>query len=280
MLPFHVALVSMVPSISLSELSAVSAAIQKQLIRDFGPIWNVDATIDPFVKLEEVPLGYWRILVVDTFATGGQHRDRNNQPYALVAAGSSWSLVASHEALEMLADPFGNRMVAGDSPIEDQGRVEFLVEVCDPCQGDDFAYHVDGILVSDFYTPSYFNPVRADGVRYSFTGALTGPRQVLPGGYLTWREPAAEEWFQTNHFASAPETKSLGKIEPGAMSVRAMIDQLTPQTRNLAHLPEDRPSMKRMKARREAIAKAAAAQAKALLAVLGEQAGGKPPTRW
>src|SRR5262249_43354933 len=151
-------------TVDFGEVSAVSAAIQKQLIRDFGPIWNVDATIDPFVKLEDVPLGYWRILVVDTFAKGGQHRDRNGQPFALVAAGSSWSLVASHEALEMLADPFSSRLVSGDSLIESQGRVEYLVEVCDPCQGDDFAYHVDGILVSDFYTPNYFDPVRSDGV--------------------------------------------------------------------------------------------------------------------
>ena len=37
-----------------------------------------------------------------------------------------WSLTASHECLEMLADPFGNRLIAGDSPKPDQGRVQIL----------------------------------------------------------------------------------------------------------------------------------------------------------
>lgn len=271
MLPIHLALVSMVPAIDFGELSSVSAALQKQLIRDFGPIWNVEATIDAFAKLEDVPLGYWRILIVDTFAKGGQHRDRNNQPYALVAAGSSWSLVASHEALEMLADPFGNRLVAGESPIDGQGRVEFLVEVCDPCQGDQCAYRVNGILVSDFYTPSYFDPVRADGVRYSFSGSLTRPRQVLAGGYLTWREPTAGEWFQANHFSSAPAIKSLGRLNPGAESIRAMIDHLTPETQNLAQLPPDRQSMRRTEEVRAKIKTAAEAQARALRALLSQQ---------
>jgi hypothetical protein len=182
MLPIHLALVSLTPSVDFGELAQVSAALQKQLTRDFGPLWTVEATIDAFEKLEGVPLGYWKILVVETFEHGGQHRDRNNQPYALVAAGNSWSLVASHEVLEMLADPFGNRLMAGDSPVGTQGRVEFLVEVCDPCQGDEFAYTVNGILVSDFYTQNYFDPVRADGVRYSFASAITTPARSCPAG--------------------------------------------------------------------------------------------------
>ena len=58
------------------------------------------------------------------------------------------------------------------------------MEVSDPCEASEFAYSVNGILVSDFYTPKYFDPVAAPGVRYSFTGSLTGPLQMLRGGYL------------------------------------------------------------------------------------------------
>jgi hypothetical protein len=50
------------------------------------PSSSVDATIDAFARQEDVPLGYWSIPVVDTFDEGGQHRDRKNQPFALVAA--------------------------------------------------------------------------------------------------------------------------------------------------------------------------------------------------
>ncbi len=180
-LPIHLALVSLAPGIDIGEVMAVSAAIQKQIIRDFGPLWTIDAMIDPFATLEDVPLDYWKVLVVDTFEHGGRHRERNNQPYVLVAAGSSRSLVASLEALEMLADPSGNRTIAGPSTAATQDRVEFLVEVCDPCQDDDYAYTVNDVLVSDVFTPNYFDPAAAPGMRYSFQGAITQPRQVLNG---------------------------------------------------------------------------------------------------
>jgi hypothetical protein len=45
----------------------VSAAIQKQISRDFGPMWNVEATVDAFKKLEDVPIGYWHVLLQDEF---------------------------------------------------------------------------------------------------------------------------------------------------------------------------------------------------------------------
>src|SRR5690348_12372196 len=132
-LPIHLALVP-VANIKFNDVAKVSAAIQKQIIRDFTPIWSVEATIDAFPTPNDVPVGYFPIFIVDTFDTGGQHKSVNNQPFALVAAGKSWSLAASHEALEMLVDPDGNRLVAGTSPVDSQARVEFLVEVCDPCR--------------------------------------------------------------------------------------------------------------------------------------------------
>jgi hypothetical protein len=187
-----------------------------------------------------------------------------------VAGGGSWSLVASHEALEMLADPFGNRLVAGASPMESQGRVEFLVEVCDPCQDDDFAYTVNGILVSDFYTPNYFDPVRAEGVRYSFNGAISDPRQVLPGGYLSWREPVSDTWFQKNHFSNEPRFKSLGKLSPGNESFRAVIDRFTPETQRLSRVDPTKESMQRASLARKSAEAASAAKAKELLAQIAE----------
>ena len=265
MLPVHLALVSKAQAIGLGELLVVSAAIQKQLTRDFGPIWNVEATIDEFLSLEDLPVDYWPIFVVDTFERGGQHRDRNNQPYALVAAAANWSVVASHEALEMLADPSGNRLVAGASPMPGQGRVSFLVEVCDPCQLEENAYTVNGVFVSDFYTPNYFDPMASTGVRYSFSGAVTAPRQVLPGGYLSWLEPSSGDWFQENRFAAHPEFKNFGPIKPLSGSIRAAVNQLTPRE-NLALHPADleyssRHSAARASARTASIARAAMLEA-------------------
>lgn len=228
----QLALVSESQQISFSELTRVSAALQKQATRDFSPIWSVEATVDAFERLEDVPLGYWPMIVMDNigFDAAGIHLDKDGQPFALITAGEGWALTASHETLEMLADPFGNRVVAGDSPKPDQGRVEFLVEVCDPSEAEEFGYTVNGILVSDFYTPSYFDPVQASGVRYSFTSALTEPRQVLRGGYLSWHDPVSDDWWQEIFF-SGPQSqfRNLGPLTSRTESIRAQIDRRTNQ---------------------------------------------------
>jgi hypothetical protein len=125
----------------------------------------------------------------------------------------------------MLVDPFGDRMVPGDSPRKSQGRVNFLVEVADPSEAPEFGYTINGLLVSDFYTPQYFDPVRNQGVRYSFTGAIEEPRQVLRGGYLSWQDPVSNHFFQLNKFKSdEPEFTDLGKLTAG-MSARAFVDR-------------------------------------------------------
>lgn len=198
----HLALVSEESDITPAELTTVAAALQKQVVRDFAPLWNVQATVSAFARLEDVPVGYWPIIIKDEIHTsgGGIHLDRKNQPYALVRYEEGWSLTASHECIEMLADPSGNHLVAGMSPRADEGRVEFLVEVCDPCESEAFSYMVNGVVVSDFYTPHYFDPFPVQGVRYSYTGSITQPRQVLRGGYLSWHNPRNGHWYQAQFF--------------------------------------------------------------------------------
>jgi hypothetical protein len=218
--------------LSASDITRVAAALQKQATRDFGPIWGVNALVSAFAHLEDVPLGYWPILVGEEGqGGGGVHLDENNQPYALVDLTPDWTVTASHECLEMLADPSGNRTVAGDSPHPKRpGRVEFLVEVCDPCESPSLGYTVNGVRVSDFYTPRYFDPPQRPGAgssaRLDFRGHITAPRQVLRGGYLSWRE-ASGEWFQQVFFGARPTFKSLGRLDRSFGSLRAWVDSTT-----------------------------------------------------
>lgn len=230
MLPVNLALVSEVEDHDPEDVSRVAAALQRQATRDFGPIWNVCATVDAFPRLEDVPVGYWPMIVetdIDRPGAAGIHEDKDGQPFALIAMSDSWSLTASHEMLEMLADPFGKRIIPGRSPKRNQGRVEFLVEVCDPCEAEQFAYTVNDILVSDFYTPEYFDPVPSRGARYSYTGALTKPRQVLRGGYLSWHDPVSNHWWQEIYFGTHSEYRDLGEFDLEAGSLRAWIDAQT-----------------------------------------------------
>src|SRR5215475_15762822 len=117
----HVALVSESPSVSFADLTQVAAALQKQVTRDFGPLWNVNATVDAFDSLESVPVDYWPVILRDDInepGAAGFHTDDHGQPFSLVQVDANWALTTSHEALEMLADPFGNRTVAGAPPAQ------------------------------------------------------------------------------------------------------------------------------------------------------------------
>jgi hypothetical protein len=234
MLTAQLALVSEVDGHDPSDVARVSAAVQKQLDRDFAPVWVNTATIDVFPTTDDIPPGYWPIIVSDKFTFGslGTHNLENGEPFALVKMSDSWSLTVSHEALEMVADPSGNRTSPGISPEDGTTVVQFLVEICDPCEGASNGYVIDGILVSDFYTQQYFDPFKATSARYSFTGAITSPRQVLADGYVTWFDPTSGDWRQLRRDSDG--TADYPNLGPDAGSaggsIREAIDRLTPQT--------------------------------------------------
>ena len=52
MLIRHVGVVSESDSVPLPQLARAAAAVQKQVTRDFAPIWNVRATVAAFGALE------------------------------------------------------------------------------------------------------------------------------------------------------------------------------------------------------------------------------------
>lgn len=221
----RLALVSQTSKVTISELTVVAAALDKQLSRDLAQHWDVMASCHAFPTAEDVPLGYWPIFIrndVDPDAAG-VHDDDDGQPFALVNSVRNWTLIASHEALEMVVDPSGNRFIVGDSPETPPRRVEFLVEVCDPCET--FGYSVNGVTVSDFYTPHYFSPNSGSGGPYSFQGNIKQPRQVLPGGYLSWHDPARGEWKQLLNVGGTETIVTLPGIQRAMESFRSQVDR-------------------------------------------------------
>ncbi|MBQ5964347.1 hypothetical protein [Massilia sp. ZL223] len=236
----HIAMVSDSPSVRMGEVARVSAALQRQVQSHLSRVWEINATVDAFERLEDVPIDYWPVIIrddIDVPNAAGIHLDQDGQPFALVQHSSGWSLTASHEVLEMLCDPFGNRVKAGPSPMPGQGRVNFLVEVCDPSEAVAYGYTINGVTVSDFYTPSYFDPIAVAGVRYSWTGAIEAPRQVLKGGYISWHDPVTDEWFQQVYFDNEPAFRSLGRLSARDGSIRSAIYARTPEAHKSRQLP-------------------------------------------
>ena len=100
MLLRHVAIVSESGNVNAADVSIAAAAIQKQVTRDFSPIWEIDATVDGFSALEDVPIDYWPVIIEDNIkepGAAGVHKDDNGQPFALVQASEGWQLTTSHE---------------------------------------------------------------------------------------------------------------------------------------------------------------------------------------
>lgn len=226
------------------ELAVVAAALQTQVTDAFAPIWHAPATVAAFPDASKIPPGYWPIIVKHDLGEPGAlgyHVDPHRQPTSYVEHGDDWSVTASHELLEMLGDPWGNRLVACMDPRgPEYGHAHVLVEVCDPCEA--FTYPVLGVKVSDFVEPGYYGSHRwsfgklpANGQTASFLGTVQ-PLQVASGGYLSWRASDGS-WWQRTFFGSAPEDKALGRIEHDIEShgsIRAAIDELTVEGR--AHI--------------------------------------------
>src|SRR5579871_2934027 len=190
-------------------LQATAAALNVQVTRDLTQFWNVQARVIALPSAAKIPVGVWPVFLVKSLppGEGGFHMDKHNQPYAEVIASpdsEEWTIDASHETLEMLVDPYGNRLqnstsieIDGTGEIVDgTGEFAYLVEACDPCEADNYGYAIQGVTVSDFITPHFYEPVVTPGTRYSFTGAIKAPRQILPGGYISFINLEENEWQQ------------------------------------------------------------------------------------
>ena len=96
----HVALVSDTQSLDFPEVARVSAALQRQVQGHFGPTWDINATVDAFAQLEDVPIDYWPIIIrddIDVPGAEGVHEDDNGQPFALVQYTPAWVRTTGQE---------------------------------------------------------------------------------------------------------------------------------------------------------------------------------------
>jgi len=269
----QVGLVDTTGKLDADLVQSVAAALNIQVTRDLPQFWHISATVTYLSSPHKVPAGVWPVQLVKSLppGEGGFHLDKHKQPYAKVIAtpqNDGWTIAASHEVLEMLVDPYGNRLqssveieIKGKKIVDGTGQYGYLVEACDPCEDDKFGYTINGVVVSDFITPRFYDPLVTAGTRYSFTGAIKAPRQILPGGYISWVNHEADEWQQLQYLGSTPKIVNLGKASAD-QSLREWIDGVMQTTNAIAEKPTNKALHKYGKARRAALNKIATAKAK------------------
>ncbi|HKD70420.1 MAG TPA: hypothetical protein VKB84_26520 [Candidatus Binataceae bacterium] len=257
-------------------VQTVAAALNVQVTRDLPQFWPMQATVLALPK-NKVPSGVWPVLLVKSLppGEGGFHLDKHNQPYAEVIAtpaNEGWTVAASHEVIEMLVDPSGNRLQSStqieikNGQIQDgTGQFEYLVEACDPCEADDYSYTIQGVAVSDFLTPHFYDLNATPGTRYSFNGKLTAPRQILPGGYISWIDQESEEWQQLQYIdpSKPPQIVNLGpatgkslrewvhtKNRDAGLKTTNVLSLKAPNTQLYKHAKEHRAHLDKIAAKR------------------------------
>jgi hypothetical protein len=211
------------------QLSAVAAALQSQVLRHFAVEWGVAALIAA-VPFDAIPAGYVPLIVHDTLeadGTNGFHRTRGDDtPYILVPYGPNWSLAASHELLRMLVNPTGSARLPGPSCMPGQATVEYLIDVCAPCQDVSAAYAIDGVVVSDFCTRAFFG---APGQAYSFTAAVTSRFAPAANGVVTWiADDALLYQARADRQGRIRVHGGFSPANRARMLLRELVDMLTP----------------------------------------------------
>jgi len=183
--------------IAFDEIVQISQALQTQLDHDFTPVWGKQAHILPLPRGQKIPSGAWPIFLVEKSSAGlGVHKNKEGIPYAEVTADRQWSITASHELLEMLEDPLGNKFRDGPDmdPNAQPHLVSYLVEVGDPCEI--FSYKISEVPVSDFITPNFYDENASAGTAFDFMQKLSKPYSVPRGCYISWQDPEDDRWHQ------------------------------------------------------------------------------------
>ncbi len=189
-----------------AQVKAVVPALQTQVRRDFAAAWGIDADLTFVPKGAKSPSGSWWLTILDDSDQAGAlgYHDLTKQglPLGKVFAGSDiklgyqWTVTASHELLEMLADPDINLTAFVES--SDTAGVLYAYEVCDACEADKLGYKIDGTLVSDFVYPAWFESFRKKGsTQFDYGKRIKKPFELLKGGYIgVYDVKAGGGWHQ------------------------------------------------------------------------------------
>ena len=176
-----------------TDVVPVVAALQKQVTNDFRPVWGADAELSIVPKGTQPPNGSWWLVLLDDSdqanALGYHDLTSDGLPIGKVfaasdlKAGTSWTVTASHELLEMLGDPNINLTVFVQN--SNTAGVLYAYEVCDACEDDSLGYQIDSVLLSDFVYPAWFESFRTEGsTQFDRMNKIQTPFQLLVNGYI------------------------------------------------------------------------------------------------
>lgn len=191
-------------------------ALQTQVDRDYSKAWYCTAKFE-FVPRGQTPQkGRWWLSILDDSDVSSAlgYHDLTSEGLAIGKAfvktdldnGYIPSVTISHEALEMIEDPYiGNAYNVQTSASTYRN---YALEVCDACEDDSFAYEINGVKVSDFVFPSWFVSGYVEGKPpFDFQRKITKPYELLQGGYIGYQNIGRNKSPDWNIFTAKTTTK-------------------------------------------------------------------------
>lgn len=179
------------------------SALQKYIDQYFAPIWGTPAKL---VSAKKFVKNAWAMVFLDNADVEGALGYHDLTPDGLPLgkifvettrrSGNEVSVTASHELAEMLVDPAANLCAVGPE------GVIYAYEVCDAVEEESFK--IDGITMSDFVYPSYFEGFRGiKSTQFDELKKIKKPFEILKGGYM----PVFKDGEWTQIFGSEEKRK-------------------------------------------------------------------------
>jgi hypothetical protein len=205
-----------------SEVAPVVAALQKQVSNDFRPVWGADAALAIVAAGTQPPAGSWWLVLLDDSdqASALGYHDLTNEGLPIgkvfvasdIKAGTSWTVTASHELLEMLGDPNVNLSVFVQTTTT--AGTLYAYEVCDACEDDSYGYTIDNITLSDFVYPSWFEGFRPESsTQFDRMNKIQNPFELLSGGYIgVFNVSSGSGWQQQTEEKRPINLRSRGTV--------------------------------------------------------------------
>jgi len=185
-----------------AEITGALPSFQKLVSQDFFSKWGIDAALSFVGKDDPTPPDGYLLVVLDDAdqagALGYHDLAQGGQPLGKVFAKTTkqyngeWTVTFTHELLEMLADPNINL-----TAFDENAQRAYMYEVCDAVEADNLGYQIDGVLVSDFVTPGWFEPTNVvPGEQFAFKSPVRAPFTLMPGGYIGYMDLRGGGWHQ------------------------------------------------------------------------------------
>jgi hypothetical protein len=184
------------------------AAMQAYVDNYVAPVWGTPAKL---IKSKDFVKNAWAMVFLDDADQPGALAYHDLTPSGLPLSKvfvkttlenhDLVSVSASHELVEMLVDPAINLMTTGPDP-----KTTYAYESADPVEA--LSFDVNGIPMSDFVYPSYFEIFhKAGSVKFDELNKVRKPFQILSGGYQIIFKNG--KWSQV--FGSMEKKKSFSK---------------------------------------------------------------------